>query len=234
MKNKLYVVVLVVILSALCACGKQDLVVETPQSVDVITDEGAAEQESAPAIDEYGEQNVAESISELSEDDFSIADLGDGTCEIISCHAEVSIIDVPDTICGCTVVGIGQNAFSNLSATQINLPDTVEYIDSMAFSICENLETVDLGTGLKSTGELVFNYCDKLKSISFPVGMTTMEGFLLGQCNSLEDVFIPESVIEIPNGIADIAFCPNIVIITPAGSVAESVAIENGLPVQNN
>ena len=60
---------------------------------------------------------------------FSIRDLGDGTCEISKVETRSTVIEVPETIQGLTVVEIGKHAFSpatgNLpNAERITLPDT--------------------------------------------------------------------------------------------------------------
>jgi hypothetical protein len=170
---------------------------------------------------------------EIAEGDFSIVDLGDGTCEISYCYSESSVIEVPSTIYDKTVVGVGQFAFNQSDAVEIILPDTVEYIDSYAFSECENLESISFGQGLLRTGEMIFNDCNSLKQVTFPEGMTTMESITFGFCDILEEVYIPASVTDIENGIAIVEMCPNIIIVTPAGSRAEEVALEYELPVVN-
>ena len=171
--------------------------------------------------------------STASEDDFSIVELGDGTCEVTYCSSEASIIKVPGTIHGNTVVGMADYAFSNCDAEEIILPDTVEYIGGAVFVNCENLRSVDLGTGLKSIGQMAFNECPVLETLEFPEGMTTIANLVLGSCDVLEEVYIPASVTEIGEVITYTNICPNIVIVTPAGSAAEAVALANELPVQN-
>lgn len=221
-----------IILLAVAGCGKDST--ETPTDEAVSAAE-AVDAETAMPDEQDKPDDTASSADAVREEDFSIWDLGDGTCEIRSCEAyEAKAIQVPETISGRTVVGIGQFGLSGLDAESIVLPDTVEYIESYAFINDVNLISVSLGSGLTRAEEMIFSGCDKLETVTFPEGMSTMSYMPFGTCDVLEEVYIPASVTEIPNGITYIEKCPNIVIVTPAGSTAEAVANEYGLPVVNS
>ena len=195
--------------------------------------EAAAEAEEEAAAENGGESEGVGFFTAVSEGDFSITELGDGKCAVNSCTAEVPVIEVPETILGNTVVGIQEFAFSNCEAEEIILPDTVEYIEGAVFVNCYNLRSVDLGAGLQSIGQMAFNICPLLETVEFPDGMTTLDGVVFNYCDILSEVYIPASATEITGVIAYTDLCPNIVIVTPAGSAAEAVALANELPVQN-
>lgn len=164
---------------------------------------------------------------------FEVEPIGANTCAVIGCSSESDVIVVPDTIQGMTVIRIASRAFENSSAVAISIPDTVTYIESYAFSKCKKLETIELSRFLEKVGELVFNECPSLEKILFPGGMTEFEGTPIGRCASLQLVYIPDSVTIIPDGIVSTSLCPNVVIVTPSGSAAEAVALDAGIPVNN-
>ena len=140
---------------------------------------------------------------------------------------------MPGTLYGKTVIGIASNSFVLLPATRIELPNSVQFIKKNAIANCENLEEIQLGTGLLWVDQTCFLSLPRLKTIVFPEGMQEIRGYCFGLCEELGEVSIPASVTEIPNGITALVQCPNIVIVTPAGSAAEAAALEAGLPVKN-
>ena len=95
------------------------------------------------------------------------------------------------------------------------------------------MKNIEFGNGLQVVGKYVFLHCRSLESVRFPESLMKIEGVIFYECKSLSEVYIPSSVTDIPEGIALIESCPNLVIVTPAGSVAEQVAMEAGIPVRN-
>lgn len=221
--KKLFALIMALSLMLLAACGGKEPI-QNPDPSASTEMQAAQTQTEAGAIDE--EQNV-------SEDDFRTASLGDGTCEIVGCSSTAKVIQVPETLFGETVAGIGTNAFVMLEAQKIILPDTVEYLAENAFSGCEKLEEVELGKGLKKTGYLAFNFCNELRSIAFPEGMEEMTDCCFGFCTNLEEIYVPASVTKFGSLIIDPEMNPKAVIITPAGSAAEANAQEYGILYRN-
>ena len=221
--KKLCVLLMLLSLMLLTACGSKEPVQNPDPS---------ASTEMQPTLDQTETKSVDEEQN-VSEDDFRTASLGDGRCEIVGCSSTARVIQVPETLFGETVVGIGSNGFNCMEAEKIVLPDTVEYLADNAFNNCENLKEVDLGSGLKRTGLLSFNACNELRSVSFPEGMEEMTECCFGICEKLGEVYVPASVTKFGNKIASLAMCPEIVIVTPAGSAAEANAQEYGIPVRN-
>lgn len=93
---------------------------------------------------------------------------------------------------------IGEYAFANAKTlTQITIPDSVEEIGDYAFAArseapVSNLESVDLGDGVKTLGEGVFYGCKLLESISIPANVTKIGINTFYGCTSLNTVTIEE------------------------------------------
>ena len=165
----------------------------------------------------------AQMDSKQTEYEGSVTEDGEYIIELVD-TTEENII-VPDEIDGAKVVEIGANAFTGEKTIKsIELPDTVKWIDSYAFSECTALEKIDLGSGVEYMGDMVFSYCTSLTSLRIPEGTTTI-GALFCFCPSLKEVYIPASVTEISGMVLDNT-CPNGIIVTPSGSTAEKHAIE--------
>lgn len=64
------------------------------------------------------------------------------------------------------------------SLTDIELPETVEFVQEDAFVGCENLETVSIPNGTRGVGVRCFYECTNLKSVTFGKN-TVLEGDLL-------------------------------------------------------
>ena len=185
---------------------------------------------SAPKETDVTQEQVHE--TETTENDFD-GEVVDGGFVLKRCNSDAKEIVVPETIQGAPVVRIGKNAFAQLHCESVVLPSSVTEIDDEAFFECSELKNVELGNGLRRMGKVVFIYCKNLESVRFPESLVKIEGVLFHECDALSEVYIPASVTDIPEGIAFIESCPNLVIVTPAGSVAEQVAKEAGIPVRN-
>lgn len=216
--KKIISVLILAMLAVLCLCGCGN-----DEPIHVVTVE---ELEAAAAASAEPEEPVV-----AVESDFEIIDLGDGTCSLRYCSTEALYVEVPEILYGKTLVSLESFSFNQSAAVEIVLPDTITRIDDYAFVGCERLKTVTFGSGLKSIGEMIFNDCAVLETVIFPDSLTTMDSYAFGTCAALGEVYIPESVTEIPYGITSLTLCPNIVIVTPEGSVAEEVATEMELPV---
>lgn len=235
MTKKTLVLMLAVTALCLSACGKDKAV--TPPVIIEETEKTSSDSKDLDTIPESMPIESTEDDTAFLDDtedgtEFFYYTLDNTTCEISGFNSSAKKMVVPEIIDDFTVVGIRSYAFAECEAEEIVFPDTVEYISEAAFSHCPNLVSIDLGTGLKAVGDSAFNICPVLEKVIFPEGMTTIVGICFGFCDSLEEVYIPASTTDISDRIAFVELCPNIVIVTPAGSKAESVANENGLPVR--
>ena len=84
--------------------------------------------------------------------------------------------------------GIFRNS-ANLK--NITIPNTVTYIDRLAFESCTSLETIYLPNSITKIEEKAFIECTSLKSISIPDSVTEMGIYIFSGCKSLEKAKIP-------------------------------------------
>lgn len=133
--------------------------------------------------------------------------ISDGVTSIGSyafCYCSVKSITLPFGL-----KHIGSSAFFNCpNIQQINIPDSVEYIDPYAFSCCKGLHTVQLPSSLTLISEELFAECDNLKNLSIPDAVTEIGANAFLRCTA----FILEKLPAGIKSIGDAAFanCGNI------------------------
>ncbi len=129
------------------------------------------------------------------------------------------------------ISAIGEDAFlCNDDITSVVIPEGVETIEDGAFWLCHNLKTVVLPSTLRKIGSNAFNTCEQLTSIIIPDGCEEIGADAFTSCKKLKDIYVPDSVYDIGDD-AFYTFNDATVIHTSKGSVAESVAKENGWKV---
>lgn len=122
------------------------------------------------------------------------------------------------------VVGIGDNAFYNMTGTEVTLSEGLTYIGAGAFgySTCKTIEipasvtrldkealhgdftsiTFAEGSKLESIGDQAFRGCD-ITSMTLPSTVKSLGHTVFRACNSLASVEIPASVTEIQTDTFD-------------------------------
>ena len=96
------------------------------------------------------------------------------------------------------ITSIAEKAFMNCKEiTEIDLPESVEYIENFAFQDCENLEIIHMPKTLLRLDAGVFAGCKKLKSIIIPEGVPEIHRGTFYGCESLLDVKLPETIVSI-------------------------------------
>ncbi len=136
-------------------------------------------------------------------------------------------VNIPSTIIGLPVTGIGNSAFSPLlnapSISSVTIPDSVISIGTNAFRLCTNLTSVIMGTNVTIIEDGAFYNCTKLPIVTIPINVSSIGANAFGFCAKLVNVSISSSVTNIGNG----AFtnCPSLVGITvdPLNPVYSSV-----------
>lgn len=128
---------------------------------------------------------------------------------------------------------IGDNAFVYVKDSQevLNLPASLEYMGQIAFHGA-SYQGVVINSSVKDGGENVFSN-SKLTFVYIREGAAPELGYwAFSRLSSLQIAIIPASVVS----IGDKAFCdcPNLKIITPAGSAAEAFAREHFIPVETD
>jgi len=104
-------------------------------------------------------------------------------------------IEIPETIEGCQVVELRDNAFYECSALRhIDLPDTLRKIGHHCFYACSSLEEISVPDSVTEIGMGCFCGCAELSSASLPDTLSSLPESCFRSCTSLSDFTVPESV----------------------------------------
>ena len=96
---------------------------------------------------------------------------------------------------------LGICAFNGCTKLQeINLPDSIEFIEDGAFRFCESLKQVHLPSNLKILSPELF-YGSGIESIDIPSNITEIGYWAFWGCKQLKCLVIPESVTSLGYGI---------------------------------
>jgi hypothetical protein len=96
-------------------------------------------------------------------------------------------------------------------------PNSVNTLESNAFSGCSVLSDISLGDSLTTIGANTFNGCTSLKNITLPSTLTKIDYYAFIGCTSLTDITIPNSVLAI--GTYAFANCTELTNITLSNSL---------------
>ena len=125
----------------------------------------------------------------------------EGNIVIVNARKDLTEIVIPAEINGKSVIGIGASAFAGSnSLTSVTLPDSITYIDDLAFQNCNNLSTIQISKNLLHIGLGSFSGCHSLKAISLPNTVTSISSLAFNECSNLESIRIPDKVTRINNG----------------------------------
>ena len=150
--------------------------------------------------------------------DFKYSVLDDGTVEITKYVGSAEKVDIPKTIDGKSVTGIGEYAFCNCTSfTSITIPDSVTSIGNDAFNGCTSLTSITIPSSVMSIRTRTFKGCANLTSITIPDSVTSIGWSAFGDCASLTSITIPDSVTSI--GIEAFYNCASITKVTIPDSV---------------
>lgn len=124
---------------------------------------------------------------------------------------------------------IGDHAFLKCHGLkEISIPGTCKTIETSAFYQCISVEKLTLGDGVETLQKGAFEECSSLKSVTVPDSVQTMEPYIFYNCTALETCKIGSpAVMEKDIFTGD----PNVTVITPAGSTAETYAADHGVAV---
>ncbi len=98
----------------------------------------------------------------------------------------LSSVKLPDKL-----ISIGLAAFADTGLKEVVIPDSVQTLESNAFSSCKSLDTVVLNNTITSIGAFTFYNCEKLKAINIPDSVTSIGNGAFQNCSSLSSVSIP-------------------------------------------
>ena len=113
-------------------------------------------------------------------------------------EGEPVYIDIPETVGGCRVTEIRDNAFYECgSLKHIALPDTIEKIGHHAFYACFSLESISIPDSVKEIGMGCFNGCESLSAVSLSDKITRLPDSCFRSCTSLVSIDINDNISEI-------------------------------------
>lgn len=98
---------------------------------------------------------------------------------------------IPTFALGCRVIGLKTQSGSFENSPQIKkveIPDTVEVINSNAFKNCPNLESVKFGSNVYDIGENAFEGCLSLKEVNLTDNISYIEDNAFIGCSNIEKV----------------------------------------------
>ncbi len=123
------------------------------------------------------------------------------------CCQHLKHLEFPES--GSALKSIGEYAFEQCVSLQntLNIPDSVEIIDSYAFHSCIMIAGLQFGeqSRLKTIGKGAFESCEKIKSIKIPKSVETIGKYAFKHSDSEfypceGDLIIPDSVRSIESG----------------------------------
>lgn len=162
-----------------------------------------------------------------------------------------SNLSIPGEIDGQRVVAIGDKAFAYCTVLKsVTIPDSVKSVGIDAFRECDNLTSVNFGSGVTSIGDMAFVGCESLPSVTLPPSVRSVGIYAFAYCTSLERVVMAEGTqtirynvfydcsnlrsVTLPASVSKIGAdvftgtSPNLVLSVPSGSYAQAYAEEKG------
>jgi hypothetical protein len=147
--------------------------------------------------------------------EFKISKDEDGLYQIKEYKGNATTVEIPGTIQGIAVkiadseqkYGEYQSIFPNKSVEHVYIGDGVTYIGKGAFSGCANLQSITIPDSVTSIGSWAFSGCTSLQSITIGNSVTSIGNWAFSDCEKLT-------------------------IHAPAGSYAETYAIEKRIEFQ--
>ncbi len=141
------------------------------------------------------------------------------TASVVGYAGEPSVVDIPETANGFSVVSIGSHAFENCSSlTSVTIPESVTKIGAYAFVDCSSLTSVEIPESVTEIGNHAFDYCIALTSVNIPNSVTKIGDYTFADC-SMTSVIIPESITEIGHHAFDC--CDRLTTLTLGKSVSK-------------
>jgi len=121
-------------------------------------------------------------------------------------------LELPSTIGGSPLTGLGYALFEDSQIVSISIPDTVSVFYDSVFHGCESLTTVNIPTALIAIPEYAFYGCKVLDDIVLPAGLTSIEAYAFYGCESLTSITIPAPVTLV--GAGSFTGCTSLVTLT--------------------
>ncbi len=210
-RKKLLSIVLAVVLSL---CSVPLTAVQAQKSLETFSEEEPLKKNETEEFEKMKpemtpQEGNVKAASKIGEE-YSYAELEDGTLEIMSYFGNDTELVVPTEIDGKRVTRIGHRAFNGCSSLRsIELPESVTSVGRSVFSECSNLKEIIVGgnnvnytskDGIlydKNQMELICCPMGKAGDIVIPASVNKIGESAFSGCKSLKSIELPESVNEI-------------------------------------
>ncbi len=104
-------------------------------------------------------------------------------------NTQIQHIALPNNL-----ISIGRSSFNGCSALwDVQLPTSLQLIDSLAFCACSNLKYISLTQNIKRLAYGAFAWSG-IEHIRLNEGMTRIDDIVFQQCDSLQDIYIPSTM----------------------------------------
>lgn len=192
------------------------------QTTPYITDSATPLDAAIAAYKELGR-----AVNYESEENFTIEEAGDDTVAVTLYKGSNSVVNIPPTINGKTVVSIDTKAFyDNSTVTKVTIPSTVTEVGVGAFSKTPNLTQVKISKNLTDLWGSAFKETG-LTEITIPAGVKTLTDACFANNPNLVTVNMTEGLEEIGNNV--FANCTSLkTVFLPEGLTTLSGAAFNG------
>lgn len=155
------------------------------------------------------------SLKIITDETFTYAVYPDNTLYVLNANEHFKSYEIPEEVNGMKVIGIKLCAFQNEGCYDVTLPESIEYIEPLAFAGCTFLESITLPENLKFIGTASFIDCNSLKNITVNCPDLICETPIFNCCDA-ENVFlnfrtIPSSMLSVFNNIDNLTFGDDVV-----------------------
>ena len=192
------------------------------QTTPFITDN---EEQLDAAIAAYKE--LGRAVNYEPEENFTVEEIDDDTVAIALYKGSNSVVNIPPTIDGKTVVAIDTKAFyDNSTITKVTIPGTVTEVGVGAFSKTPNLTEVRVSKNLTNIWGSAFKESG-LTTVTIPAGVRTLTDSCFADNANLATVNMTEGLEEIGNNV--FSGCTSLTtVFLPEGLTKLSGAVFNG------
>ena len=180
---------------------------DQPEEPEEAPSEEPKAEPTTPEHEEVPKENAVQvqSTDTYTEGDYTYT-VADGVATITKYTGSATTLNIPETLGGYAVQGIGSSAVSdNTKIQKLTMPDSINRISEYAFANCTKLSDVKLSKNLKTLGYSAFRECDSLEAIEIPKSLTTTITYNYYQydgpfhnCDGLKSVTFEEGTTKIP------------------------------------